>query len=162
MEHIWGGFLNFVPYGLWVSQVKGKKFLWFRCTWHWSMIVISILLTLVSVIASFWNIVSAASGYRVFHGNNWFCTPIHGWVDWVRFLIKVANGDKNGCNKGLRTCPHKLSWAPTSVYHFEHRLLIISNVRGIIRIRNRPLAVIKVILEIDKLQFSNDKFNFVV
>jgi len=29
-----------------------------------------------------------------------FCTPIHGWVDSVRFLIKVANSGKNGCKKG--------------------------------------------------------------
>ncbi len=53
-------------------------------------------------------------------------------MDSVRFLIKVANSDKNGCNKALKTCPHTLCWAPSSVYHFEHRLLIISNVRGLL------------------------------
>jgi hypothetical protein len=68
----WGGFLNFVPYGLWVLQVNGKNFSWYQHTWHWSMIVISILLTLACVIASFRNIISAASGYHVFHSNNWF------------------------------------------------------------------------------------------
>ncbi len=64
--------------------------------------------------------------------------------------------------EGLRTCPHTLCWAPTSVCHFEHRLLIISNVRGLLGTGTDPLAVIKVILEIDKLQFSNDKFNSAV
>jgi len=54
-----------------------------------------------------------------------------GWIP-SDFLMKVVNSDKNGCNKGLRTCPHTLFWAPTSVCHFEHRLLIISNVRGLL------------------------------
>jgi hypothetical protein len=80
-------------------------------------------------------------------------------VDLVRFLIKVANSNKNGCNMGSEHV-HTHCVGLLLVYcHFEHRLLIISNVRGLLGTGTDPLAVIKVILKIDKLQFSNDKFN---
>ncbi|CAM6012329.1 unnamed protein product [Sphagnum balticum] len=50
-------------------KVNGKNFAWYQHTWHWSMVVAAVVLTMSSVTSSIRNIVTSSSGYHIFKSN---------------------------------------------------------------------------------------------